>query len=360
MIYYEPIRIFEAYIYLTDKAAGFQSDKYFEKLISKTAKSQDELIQLSELIANLEKAVDSAVEPYFKSIRKYFEPITFKKDRQNITAGSIMDILIPIADDITEISAEAFFDKIKTNIEDVQTAVSFSLLSSAGEACKPEHTDVLKTFHLIKSLDMPMQDKLMLFEFLLEPMEPIERIETAMLALAARFNDERSLWQPLVEKYRQSYNCFNNDRELLKQMFGCELDFDGEYSFYPCVLGYRHYFIKGYENKVVGYLGVLFDVFRQNSDNAQNSEKKLLHTLGVLADPSRFEIFMQLVKNPSYGRELSAKLQLSAGAVSEHLSKLNGIGLITPHVQGKKVIYSVDVEQVQRLLELQHKLFLNR
>lgn len=359
MIYYEPVRIFEAYIYFTDKAAGFQSDKYFEKLISKTEKNRDELIRLSELVAKLEKAIDSAVEPYFKPIRRYFEPIVFKKGRQSATAGSIMDMLLPVADDITTISVDTFFEIIKNNIEDVPKAVSFSLLSAAGEEYRPEHADILKTLRLIKSLDMTMQDKLMLFEFLLEPTEAVRLIEAAVLALTARFDEEKALWQPLVEKYRQSYGHFDNDRELLKLMFSCELDFDGEYSFYPCVLGYRHYFIKGCENKVVGYFGTLYDVFRQSSDDFQNSEKKLLHTLGVLADPSRFEILMQLVKKPSYGRELSTKLHLSAGAVSEHLSKLSGIGLITPHVQGKKVIYSVNDEQVQRLLRLQQRLFLN-
>lgn len=89
-------------------------------------------------------------------------------------------------------------------------------------------------------------------------------------------------------------------------------------------------------------IGVLYDTLLKISTLESNSEAELSRIMSVLGDPSRFNIVLRLAKQKSYGRELAKLLNITPGAVSQHLSILMSTGLIESNNIGNRVYYSLN------------------
>jgi DNA-binding transcriptional ArsR family regulator len=73
------------------------------------------------------------------------------------------------------------------------------------------------------------------------------------------------------------------------------------------------------------------------TDDGVNSEG-----WGVLAEPSRRAICMQLAERPRAVGELAEDLPISRPAVSQHLRVLKTAGLVTDEVVGTRRVYRLD------------------
>lgn len=73
----------------------------------------------------------------------------------------------------------------------------------------------------------------------------------------------------------------------------------------------------------------------------------LQRTLEALCDPTRREIMKLLRKNPKSSGEIAEKFDISAPAISRHLSVLREAELVIAHREGKSVIYSLSPESLE-------------
>jgi DNA-binding transcriptional ArsR family regulator len=71
--------------------------------------------------------------------------------------------------------------------------------------------------------------------------------------------------------------------------------------------------------------------------------------LGLLADPTRREIFEMLARQPSSVGELARRLPVSRPAVSQHLRVLKDGGLVVSRPQGTRRVYRLDPDGVREL-----------
>ena len=99
-------------------------------------------------------------------------------------------------------------------------------------------------------------------------------------------------------------------------------------------------------------IGVLYDTLLKISALESNSEAELSRIMSVLGDPSRFNIVLRLAKQKSYGRELAKLLNITPGAVSQHLSILMSTGLIESNNIGNRVYYSLNNKKMQHFIHL--------
>ncbi|HEX6872043.1 MAG TPA: metalloregulator ArsR/SmtB family transcription factor [Micromonosporaceae bacterium] len=67
-----------------------------------------------------------------------------------------------------------------------------------------------------------------------------------------------------------------------------------------------------------------------------------LDALAVLGDPTRRQIFEQLVAGPLSVGELASRLPVSRPAVSQHLRALKDAGLVADRAMGTRRIYQID------------------
>ncbi|HWM22615.1 MAG TPA: metalloregulator ArsR/SmtB family transcription factor [Ilumatobacteraceae bacterium] len=63
---------------------------------------------------------------------------------------------------------------------------------------------------------------------------------------------------------------------------------------------------------------------------------------GVLADPTRRNIVLQLAQRPQAVVELASTLPISRPAVSQHLKVLKDSGLVAEHAEGTRRIYHLN------------------
>lgn len=77
----------------------------------------------------------------------------------------------------------------------------------------------------------------------------------------------------------------------------------------------------------------------------------LQRTLEALCDPTRREILKLLRKNPKSSGEIAEKFDISAPAISRHLSVLREAELVIAHREGKSVIYSLSPEALELLAD---------
>ena len=63
---------------------------------------------------------------------------------------------------------------------------------------------------------------------------------------------------------------------------------------------------------------------------------------GLLSDPTRRTIVLQLAQRPQAVVELAATLPISRPAVSQHLKLLKDAGLVAEHAEGTRRIYQLN------------------
>ncbi len=109
-------------------------------------------------------------------------------------------------------------------------------------------------------------------------------------------------------------------------------------------LGIHHYQSK-WQKKHCVILGI------RNYDLPAN--KNIFHQLSyfhkVLSDPKRLELIMLISQKPYFGQELAARLDLAPSTTSYHLNMLMDLNLIITTRINKKIFFSFNKEEYNRL-----------
>ena len=71
----------------------------------------------------------------------------------------------------------------------------------------------------------------------------------------------------------------------------------------------------------------------------------------ALADPSRRAIFESLTRGEAAVKDLTARLDISQPAVSQHLAALKGAGLVNARREGRCVYYRVQPRGMKPLID---------
>lgn len=78
-----------------------------------------------------------------------------------------------------------------------------------------------------------------------------------------------------------------------------------------------------------------------------NSEKRLIHTMQLLGDDTRFKIFKLLMSDRELCvSEIASNLEISPSAVSQHFKNFEMLGLVEKHRYGQKICYGLKQEDL--------------
>lgn len=149
-------------------------------------------------------------------------------------------------------------------------------------------------------------------------------------------------------------DCRSNTPDILHERFGDIVPKAKRYYAVPTVTGFRQVFFSepGQEN-CMAVIGVLYDTLLKISTLESNSEAELSadYEFAGGSEP-HFNIVLRLAKQKSYGRELAKLLNITPGAVSQHLSILMSTGLIESNNIGNRVYYSLNNKKMQHFIHL--------
>lgn len=79
--------------------------------------------------------------------------------------------------------------------------------------------------------------------------------------------------------------------------------------------------------------------------------------LGAMANPNRLLVLCALLEGEKPVHALAARIDLSQGALSQHLGKLRSLGLVETRREGQTIFYRLAGREVRALLETLHSLY---
>lgn len=73
--------------------------------------------------------------------------------------------------------------------------------------------------------------------------------------------------------------------------------------------------------------------------------------LGAMANPKRLLVLCSLLQSERCVGDLASLVNLSGPALSQHLSKLRAMGLLTTRREGQLIYYQLASDKVRRVME---------
>lgn len=97
-----------------------------------------------------------------------------------------------------------------------------------------------------------------------------------------------------------------------------------------------------------------FIIYDINKDHLQINKAlgKIVNAMKILSDQTRIEILRQLSIKPTYGKVLANSLDLTTATISHHLELLKTLGLIKEEKVKNIKYFSVNQEEVEKILTL--------
>lgn len=105
------------------------------------------------------------------------------------------------------------------------------------------------------------------------------------------------------------------------------------------------------KEKMVGYIffGLVPLVLRGEPTSIKDRKDEMFNKFNLISDYTRFSIIILLADKTMYGKEIADKLELSTGTISYHLSPLIKEGLVISKIKGKKIYYSINKEEINKM-----------
>lgn len=362
LINYCFLPIFEVRNFLVNKQSGMTVKKYFDRVVrpaEKTVLSD----KFCEALTEVEHRLSSKIAVPENQLNMLFGSL--KNQLQGSGGGVFLcacDMLVRRLKEYTAASTEEFFRTMRSQSQLVPTSVAERLLDSKFP--NGEYLSVQEAMKLISSMDSVSyfaEDKLAMYELLINVDKYIDIFEAAITPLVNEFNNCRNLLEPLMELYRKDYDSMDS-AVAYADIYHDQVKVPAKVEVYPsfiCCQQSTISFVDGGFDEAVIFMGVLRKFDENNTIFSEGENSRLYSIMNTLGNQSRFLIVNRLSKGPAYGRELSKLLGLSPGTISQHLATLAGFGLINVSSDGNRLYYSLNREQFRIFIDLQRELFLS-
>lgn len=352
-----PIPTLEANLFLKNRVNGFTTEKFYQSIKVRYPKNEYEYNHIFELLMELDERLSMSITLSEEELGLLYLPLSLRSSNEACVAqDSLSDILIPNARYYDCNNDAEVFRAIRENSGEIPSRIAFAI---CPEEEHPSKISAAELISVINSSDWPQASKLILIEMGINPEKYISLLERAVLPVAHEFTASFETWEPLERVLQGDYNSEESIEQQLRQRFGNIVPECKNYSIIPTVTGFQRVFFYGTakDDGCVAVVGVLYNTLTRISKLESNAEAELSRIMSVLGDPSRFNIIVYLAKQKSYGRELAKLLNITPGAISQHISILMSTGLIESDNIGNRVYYSLNDAKMQHFIKLLQSTF---
>lgn len=355
MIYKSPLPLFEANLFLANRALGFKWKDYIEKMLKGDPKNEAnaQLREYGHVLTELESKLESSISVSESVLGSLFCPIRKnEKDPETYSDYYIGHLIIPEEIDTFAIRDNSeFMKRIRENIYLIPYAIAERI---TGESMAPsEKIDIRRLFKLINESDLAPESKLLLTDLATDSEKYVDMLEQALLPVADEFRRCSELMRPLLDAYRDDYKEKTAESVLCK-LYGNTTGDVSDFLMYPLVISSQYNYItfdKAEPLRMMGCVSVMHKFLRSNYVLNNNGEINLSSMMAAMSNKNRFDIVERLLTGPVYGRELASYLNLSPSTVSMHINILVSAGIVMAHNEGARAYYSLNTYTVRRVIE---------
>lgn len=98
-------------------------------------------------------------------------------------------------------------------------------------------------------------------------------------------------------------------------------------------------------------------MFKMDLSRMEESAGKAAQLLEAMANPRRLLILCNLLEQELNVTQLGQRIALGQSALSQHLSRLRALGLVTARRDGQQVRYSLASDEVRRVLAVLYAIY---
>lgn len=167
-------------------------------------------------------------------------------------------------------------------------------------------------------------------------------------------NDFKKKLYELKDSYSQAVNKVNievlrvDPQDLVQELIGKKWKVKElkEYVFVPSYFISPHHIMIYNQNTMI----VVYDM-RSNKAIIDEKGHAVATRLKIMSDKTRLEILRLLISDSSYGKVMSATLNLSTATISHHLEQLKSANLVRENKVKNIKYFSANIEEIDQLLE---------
>lgn len=99
------------------------------------------------------------------------------------------------------------------------------------------------------------------------------------------------------------------------------------------------------------------DVETEMFDSLESRAEEVAATLTAMANPKRLVVLCTLLEGEKSVGDLAEIVQLSSGALSQHLGKMRALRLVTTRRDGQTIFYNLASAEVKAVLETLYRVY---
>ena len=353
MINYEPIPLLEATLFLVNRAAGISWTTYLTRTFGNSSSPRISILEpYSQILLELERRLAASITVSEETVQMLFAPLYQKgKDKINPAYDYVCNIFLRgVVEAYVEWEAAAFFSNLRKDIPKIPHRILEFL---NNESCdEGKEVSINDLFSEINGSELPQRSKLLLTDMALNAEHYVDLIQEALSPVAEEFRQCRELIVPLLEQFHERY-CHDTAEAVIDRFWHSDRANIKQVLIYPTVVGssYTAVTFSSDGTTLLGCVGSLHEYLREKLAQARNSNIKLVQTLSALSNQNRFNIITKLLDGPACGKELASFVGLSPVTISQHVSILLGVNLITVHNDGNRIYYSRNEEEIDRFID---------
>lgn len=160
---------------------------------------------------------------------------------------------------------------------------------------------------------------------------------------------------PFTELIAYYSDALGRDPEIpgyIRTLIGLDISEYADVEIHPSVLGFNSVTVvlpESHEEPLRIYMGVLMHLVGGSKVSVDIAQ--IARSMKSLGDPSRLEMLCCIKDHPTYGQELSSRFGVSPTTVYHHMNKLIVAGLVESKLNGNRVYFSMNQQNVLALIE---------
>ncbi len=353
MIYYEPIPLLEANLFLANYAADISWSTYLERGFGKGWESRDETFRsYSRILLQLERRLMASITVSEDVIQTLYAPLNQKgHDDAYPSSDYLCNLLLPNSImAYAEWGPSVFFNNIRKTLDQVPNAILNFLNPSADADLE---INIQELFSKINASNLPSRSKLALTDLALNTSQYVDLMQETLLPVAEELERCHDLSTPLITYFRECYREDNEDTLLDKYWPGDRENLK-EVFVYPSIVcsNYTIFAFDDSRTKLLSCIGVLCKYMNDNPTIIRDAGPQLSKVIKAPSNWNRFSIVTKLLDGPAFGRELAEHTGLSHVTISQHISILMSANIVTVHNDGVRTYYSLNTETLRKHVDV--------
>ncbi len=238
-------------------------------------------------------------------------------------------------------------DNFYNSLRDVQRLKKFLYTNYISETC-PNDINIISFNQIREELfaaDLPNEIKLYLMDFLLYGETEIEFIISELKKVQAICEE---FYQINSSDIAELVNDFDTDKiETLSNLHAVDINKYDKIYFTYCVIYRAALYGEIHGNEWISFLGIKSDNFI--TSYSPDIDINLYELGRILYDETRLKILDMLTRKEMYCAEIAKELGLKNNSTLYHLVMMENEKLLTYKKQGKKIVYSINIDYLEAI-----------